>query len=63
MSDRRVGEQVAELLGLDQSPEAIAGSLSASAGEDSSQITVSASAGTPTEARDLANAAVSPSAR
>jgi succinoglycan biosynthesis transport protein ExoP len=58
VNDRRVAELVADSLGLDVPPETIAGRLSAYAPEDSSQISISASAGTPQEARDLANAAV-----
>src|SRR5688572_6251927 len=58
ISDRRLAERVADELGLDSSPEAIASQLSATTVGDTNQISVTASAGTPTEARDLANAAV-----
>jgi len=58
VNDLRVAELVAESLELDVPPASIAGQLSAFAAEDSRQISISATAGTPEEARDLANAAV-----
>ncbi|MEO5852545.1 MAG: polysaccharide biosynthesis tyrosine autokinase [Nocardioides sp.] len=58
ISDRRVADLVAQSLNQDGAPEAIAGSLSASVAPNSGLLAVSATAGSPEAARDLANAAV-----
>ena len=58
VSKTPVAERVVEDLGLDVPPAAIAGRFSASVDADVNALTVSAVAGTPEEARDLANAVV-----
>lgn len=57
-STRAVGEGIVEKTGLDISPDAAAGSLQATLDPNAPIITVTAIAGTPQEASDLANAAV-----
>jgi succinoglycan biosynthesis transport protein ExoP len=58
ISDRRVGERVVEGLELETSPEALAGQLTAVQEGESNRIAVTASSGSPAEARDLANAGI-----
>ncbi len=58
ITDRAVAESVAERLGKDLPPEAIAGRLTAAPVENSGQVTIWASAESPKLARAMANAAV-----
>ncbi len=58
ISERGVAERAAAMLGIDDSPSAIASRLSATVPEGSSQLQVSASGSSPEEAQALANAAV-----
>lgn len=55
---RAVGERIVDQLGMDASPDAVAGSLTTSLDPNAPIITVTATAGTPQEASDIANAAV-----
>lgn len=55
---RAVGEGIVAKLGLEQGPDAVAGSLTASLDPNAPIITVTATAGTPQEASDIANASI-----
>ncbi|MFC0674366.1 polysaccharide biosynthesis tyrosine autokinase, partial [Brachybacterium hainanense] len=55
---RAVGQRVVDQLGLSQSADAVAGSLQTTLDPNAPIITVTASAGSPQEASDIANAAV-----
>lgn len=55
---RAVGQRVKDQLGLQESPDAIASSLTATLDPNAPLVTVTARAGSPQEASDIANAAV-----
>ncbi|WP_114853259.1 polysaccharide biosynthesis tyrosine autokinase [Brachybacterium sp. YJGR34] len=57
-STRAVGQRVVDDLGLEAAPDDVAGSLQASLDPNAPIITVTAQAGSPQEASDIANAAV-----
>lgn len=57
-STRAVGENIVKKTGLDLDPDAVAGSLTATLDPNAPIITVNATAPTPQEASELANAAV-----
>ena len=55
---RAVGEGIVDKLGLEQGPDAVAGSLTAALDPNAPIITVTATAATPQEASDIANASI-----
>lgn len=62
-STRAVGQRIVDDLGLGSSPDAVAGSLRASLDPNAPIITVTAYAGTPEAASEIANAAVEATAQ